>query len=324
MASSSITGRPRICLALACDGAYAMPLATTLRSCVDSNVDHWPLDVHVFVVDFPEEARRKVERSLPAEAATIQWIPVDLNAFPEFSSAAGWPKVTYARFLLARVLPETISRVLYLDADLLVLGDLWPLWTQELEGAVLGAVVDGLDQQLKSNSDRVAGVPAVKRYFNAGVLLMDLGRWRSERILDTALDYLHRVPNTRFGDQDALNVACDGRWESLDSRWNFQGHLHVRLADMSPEDRPAIVHFITNLKPWMPRALSRNSSFYDRFRSRTRFARTPSERLSDVLVANAMRLHYLLSRSTVWRTLWAFAKDQARRRDHVPTPGGQA
>jgi lipopolysaccharide biosynthesis glycosyltransferase len=297
-----------------------MPLATTLRSMVESNPDHWPLDVHVLAAHFPAEVRRRVDDSLPVGAATIHWLPVDLDAYPEFSTASGLPKAACARFLIPHVIPKSISRILYLDADILVLGDLAPLWHQDLKGAVVGAVLDGLDKQIKAKGARVARVPWVKQYFNAGVLLMDLGRWRSERISEQALEYLRRTPDSPFGDQDALNVACDGRWTPLHPRWNFQGHLGQRIADIAPEHRPTIIHFITNLKPWNPRALSLNRSLYDGFRRRTRFARVPVERISDFFEAHAMRLHNALSRTGLWPLVWRHAKVWAASRFHPTQP----
>lgn len=299
---------PRVAIALACDQGYAMPLATTLRSIVDSNVLHWPLDFHVLVTDFPEQVRRRVADSLPAGAAQIHWIPVDVAAFRGFSTAPGISAMTFARFLIPHAVPERVTRVLYLDSDILVLGDIAALWSQDLGDAVVGAVIDGIDAKVKMNSALVAAVPRVAHYFNAGVLLIDLARWKAERISERALDYLQRVPDSPFSDQDALNVACDGLWTALDPRWNFQAHLRVRIADLTPGKRPAIVHFITNLKPWLARSISRNSGLYDEYRSRTRFARTASERLADFLTRTSVSVHELLSRSRTWRAVWERAK----------------
>jgi lipopolysaccharide biosynthesis glycosyltransferase len=308
-------------LVLACDAGYAMPLATTLRSLVEHNTGHHPIAIYVLVDSFPEELCRRVSASLPSPGRAINWIPIDLNAFSEFSTMPGVSKMTYARLLIPQVLPEQISRVLYLDTDILVLRDLWPLWKQELGDAVVGAVRDGVDNLLQAKSDRVAKVPAVKSYFNAGVLLMDLARWRADGVSERALAYLKQFPDSLFGDQDALNVACDDKWKSLDLRWNFQGHLKQRIADLPPDDIPGIVHFITNGKPWKASSLSANASLYESFRSRTQFARSAWEKIADVVVKNAMRLHNLLSRASAWRFVWRHAKRWARWRLVAPSPG---
>ncbi len=117
---------------------------------------------------------------------------------------------------------------MYLDADILVLDDLESLWETDLEGAVVGAVLDGLDPKLKHGDPGFEEVPRVQDYFNSGVLLIDLGRWREERISERALELLINHPQSLFSDQDALNIVCDGRWKKLDPRWNFQDYYEKK------------------------------------------------------------------------------------------------
>jgi lipopolysaccharide biosynthesis glycosyltransferase len=269
-------------IVLACDDAYGMPLATTLRSLVQANPDAWPIECHVLSDGITEQTKRKVVASLPEGSAVIRWVAVELSDFARFSTAPHISKITYARLLIAEILPSHISRVLYLDTDLLALVDLRALCNTELEDAPIGAVVDSfLDPATKEDRPGYETVPRVDNYFNAGVLLIDLDRWRERRIAEKALEYLSRHPESPYSDQDALNVACNGQWRKLDARWNFQGHVHTRVEELAPGHRPFIVHFATRWKPWMVEALSCNASLYDSFRSRTRFARTPWERLRD-------------------------------------------
>jgi lipopolysaccharide biosynthesis glycosyltransferase len=266
---------------LACDEAYAMPLATTLRSVVEANRKHWPVAFCVLSDGIPEPVRERVLHSLPEGSAQILWKTVDLTRYEEFSTLPHISKATFGRLLIPRVVPATVSRVLYLDSDLLVLDDLEPVWSANLDGAVVGAVLDLMDPILKRGEPGWEEMPRVRDYFNAGVLLMDLGPWRNERISERALEYLSQHPETPRADQDALNVACDGRWKKLDGRWNLQCFRNENLAAMGPVERPGIAHFITRKKPWDPSQRNLNAGFYDAFRARTLFARSPLERLLD-------------------------------------------
>jgi len=255
-----------------------------MRSIVDANVDNWPLDFHVLYDVFSADARNRILASLPHGSATVEWIKVDMATFAGFTTKAYISKMTYARLLLPSLFHERISKVLYLDADILVLRNLGPLWTTDLTGSPIGAVLDnGVDSLLKQNDSRVKNVPRVQSYFNAGVLLIDLTRWRKERIAERAFEFLARYPKTPFSDQDALNAVCDGEWKQLDPRWNFQDHSKHSIAAMDRSGRPAIIHFVANEKPWDARALNVNAPFYDTFRDQTEFARSPAERLSDML-----------------------------------------
>jgi lipopolysaccharide biosynthesis glycosyltransferase len=302
---------------LACDEAYGMQLATTLRSIVESNRLGWPLDFHVLFEGVSEGTLTKVHASLPLGSASIRWIPVDLGLFREFSTQEHISTMTYARFVIPRLFPPSVSRVLYLDTDLLVLDNLEPLWCADLEGAVVGAVLDRLDSQIKAAMPGLENVPRVREYFNAGVLLIDLDRWREERISERSREYLLQHPFSPYSDQDALNVACDGHWSRLDPRWNFQAHLEAKIAGMAQDDLPGIVHFVTRFKPWKPSSVSANAALYDAFRSRTAFARTSGQMTRDALQGVWYGSRRILGRSAVLRAI----RDYVTRADDAEPPG---
>jgi len=208
------------------------------------------------------------------------------------------------RILIPKVFPDTVSRVLYLDSDLLVLDDLTPLWNTDLKETVAGAVVDFLDGQLRQNQPGLEDVPRVQQYFNAGVLLINLVRWRQERISEKALAYLVEHPRTLFNDQDALNVACDGLWTKLDSRWNFHDHCGKNILSMGTDQRPGIVHFIGRAKPWNSSIPNVNASLYDGIRCRTSFARTFEDKLWDTVQCVWVHLKGVLRQYTFLRRAW--------------------
>jgi lipopolysaccharide biosynthesis glycosyltransferase len=228
-----------------------------------------------------------VAASLPEGSASIHWIPTDGAAFEHLAAWTNGTRMHYGRLLIASILPPEVERALYLDADILVLGDISPLWEIDLEGAAVGAVIDaGVDALMKNDQLGRWNIPRVLDYFNSGVLLIDLERWRDQRIAEKVLEYVARNPTSLFPDQNALNVVCDGHWKQLDLRWNFQRHMEHRLADMSPANRPAIVHFVTGEKPWNAAIPNANATFYDSIRARTCFRRTATMRLCDVLRRN--------------------------------------
>ena len=179
-----------------------------------SNVRSWPLEFYVLSSGITDRTRERVFSSLPTGSASITWLPVALDRFRKFRTISHISQVTYARLLIPLVLPTWVSRVLYLDADLLVLGALAPLWEMDTDGSVLGAVADhGVNLLIDEGRASGLGVPQVRDYFNAGVLLIDLDQWRQKQISEIALEYLERHPDSPYSDQDALNVACDGQWK---------------------------------------------------------------------------------------------------------------
>jgi lipopolysaccharide biosynthesis glycosyltransferase len=295
-------------LVFACDQDYAMPLATTLRSVAETNRSEWPLQIYLVSHGFSERTKTKIIDSLPKGSCSIRWEPVDLARFRGFSTLRHISRTTYARLLIPSILPAGIPRSLYLDADLLVLDSLRTICDLDLEGAALGAVVDErLDTYGKMGNTSLAGLPfpRVRDYFNAGALLIDLARWRAERISEKALEYLEQCPNSAYSDQDALNVACDGLWKKLDPRWNYyQIDLKEPVSDLSDNQRPGIIHFHGWSKPWDPGSLNFNARFYDGFRNRTLFALTLGERWRQGPTVIWARLKSILRRSDAVRHLW--------------------
>jgi lipopolysaccharide biosynthesis glycosyltransferase len=271
----------------AANAAYAMPLATTLRSVVDNNPKWWPWVIYVLSDGFDTETKLRVERSLPSGSAEIQWIQIDMSAFAGFSSGPrNLSKMTYARLLVPRVIPEDFERVLYLDADILVIDNLEALWKTNLIGAPFAAVSDlylhtsfelkGIEPEIgRLNHPEFTNLPPIRNYCNAGVLLINLPRWREHMISEKALAFLAANPHTSNVDQDAINVSANGQWKAISGRWNFQDSYSTDPR----EKRAAIVHFVTQHKPWLPQSRHRAFGLYDSYRARTRFARSTKEKL---------------------------------------------
>lgn len=308
-------------IVLACDSSYAMPLATLLRSIVDSNTALLPLEFYVLSNGIGQEVCDKVEDSLPVGSALIRWVPVELDSFRQISIAhSHLSKMTYARLLIDRVLPLELKKILYLDVDILVLGCLDELFRMDLQDCVIGAARDAIDSYIKRHDSDFSGVPRVQDYFNAGVLLVNLELWRENRISERTLEYLIRNPQTPYEDQDGLNAACDGLWKEIDSQWNFCEHQWVDLSDLSVEERPKIVHFVTWEKPWKAFAMGRNRSFYDEFRSKTLYARTLGDRLKDMAFYAWGATRGVLRRVAILRSARDFMRsihELVRRRKEV-------
>ena len=294
---------PQSCpIVLACDEAYAMPLATTLRSIAESNRAHWPLDVNVLTEGVSEQSKSKVLLSLPEGSTKVRWIPVDTDLFRPFGLLPHVSRMTYARLLIPHLFADAASKVLYLDVDILVLRDLAPLWQTDLEGVSLAAVLDyqlDISRGSAITHSRV-GMPSVPNYFNAGVLLINTRVCLLRRVPERALEYLRAHTNTPYSDQDALNVACDGDWMQLDPTWNFQIHQATRIGRIPKARRPAIVHFNTRAKPWLPSSVNVNAWLYDRFRSRTRFRRSFCEKVQAALETLGYRVRYRARRLKGW------------------------
>jgi len=164
---------------------------------------------------------------------------------------------TYYRILVPRLLPDA-AKVIYLDADMLVLGDLGELWKMSMEGQPLMAVQDGsatiLSARIPGRAD--LNLRSEARVLNGGLLVMDLGAWRREGLTERMLVYSRRYANeVQFWDQDGINAMLADRWVVLPSAWNWRVDCGLPteptgLDPGRPEARARVLHFSSSIKPW--------------------------------------------------------------------------
>ena len=129
--------------------------------------------------------------------------------------------------LLSDLLPESLERVLFLDADMLVLDDIARIWETDISNSSVAAVVDQaipLCSSPRGVKDRSSlGIPDSAPYFNAGVMLINLTRWRRLNIPARASEYFHRMsgqdglPSSRSAECSLVGQLASAR-SALESR----------------------------------------------------------------------------------------------------------
>jgi lipopolysaccharide biosynthesis glycosyltransferase len=171
---------------------------------------------------------------------------------PSFEGQAlgRWPASAVARLYMDEQLPSDIRRLLYLDADTLVVTPLDMLFELDLKGHSLAAVDDFLMAFPRNMAVRNVqiGMAADSRYFNSGVLLIDWSGLARRNFLKEARNLFFQ-DSQRYDcpDQDALNVVTERDWLALDPKWNAQTGILAFVPG------PAILHFTGPKKPWHPR-----------------------------------------------------------------------
>jgi len=168
-------------------------------------------------------------------------------------------RATYARFFLGDLLPAAVSRAIYLDVDTLCRASLRDLWDFDLAGAVAAVVRDaasvpdavgylaGMASETRARHARRLDLPADATYFNAGIMLIDVGQWRAAEIGQLALQWIAANPDrAELADQDGLNRVLHGRVVRLDDAWN----VLAQWAWQEPADSVKILHFAGPDKPW--------------------------------------------------------------------------
>lgn len=242
-------------VALGIDRAYAPHAAAVIASAVR----HAPGCAFRFTIlhaGIDRTLQGRVEQAAPG--ARFLWSAIGDDDVPEMADRMHFSRAILFRLGLATHAPADCKRLIYLDADVIVAGDLRALWACDLGEAPLGAVVDCFVDAaaFAARWNLPAATPA---YFNSGVLLIDLERVRAERLFAAAIDFVAaHLNDIELADQDALNYVLWGRWKQLDTIWNAQRHMAIAsLIALTPPDRhlrgrpPAIIHYTTAEKPWL-------------------------------------------------------------------------
>jgi lipopolysaccharide biosynthesis glycosyltransferase len=163
------------------------------------------------------------------------------------------------RLSIPEILSQDIIKVLYLDCDIIINGDIFDLWSTNIDNYVVAAVEDAIP----FNRSQALMMPGKSLYFNSGVLLINLRKWIHLNITDKILKFMIDFPERRtYNDQDGLNAVLYNDWLRLLPKYNQQSALHYlpykRLVYSEKEytealKYPVIVHYtgvIKNTKPW--------------------------------------------------------------------------
>lgn len=179
---------------------------------------------------------------------------------------------TYFRFFIADLIPQH-NKILYLDADLIVMDDLQKLYNFNIDNYIMGVVQDmNMEVLMKTDYKISSGLNFRQyfmnilkkqnlKYFNAGVLLLNLKKWRENNVLNELLKFCEENNPLEYQDQDALNAVLENNVIYLDSRYNLFKDFDFYISHQNDKNRikelkkcfknPGIIHYIGENKPWV-------------------------------------------------------------------------
>lgn len=234
----------------ATDDNYVPFLAVAIKSLLENASQEYFYNIHILTDGLTNESITKLRKNMSSNSrliidtmnACIEDIESNLNA----SLRDYYTISIFYRLFIAKLYPE-YHKAIYLDCDLVVIGDISKLYNTDTEGNIFGVVVDDViasNLQFREYARLGVGVDD-KKYFNSGMLLMDLDKYREEDILNKFLHLLLTYNfETAAPDQDYLNVLCKDKVKYLERGWdrmstdeNYDGELYI-------------IHYNNFRKPW--------------------------------------------------------------------------
>lgn len=262
-----------------------MPTGIMLTSLFENNsgVD---IRVHLLHNGILADDKAKLTEIARRYGQTVVFYLIDEARFRTFpigldfqNTHVGLSYATYYRLLLTEILPSDISRVIYLDGDMIVVDSLLDLWNMDVEGVALAAVPDSYNNRIEPYNR--LRYPQDKGYFNAGLLVINLDYWRENNVVDSFYDYVAKNRDSlACHDQDILNfVFCDRkknlplRYNMLNEYW-FKPECSVVSWEFSEQmifgqKHPVVVHFTGLPKPWYSNCRHPMKPVFERYRDMT-------------------------------------------------------
>jgi lipopolysaccharide biosynthesis glycosyltransferase len=258
------------------DENYITPTLVFLESMRRSKLENEYISAYVLV---PKKSKNKmmVLEQISSDDFVVEIIEIATDQFEslhkyevEDNYCMASPSAMF-KFIIPEIFPD-LDRILYIDADLIVRKDLLNLFMKDMENEYLCAVVD-MWAPITNREE----VKKVEKYFNSGVMLMNLAKMREDRVSDKLIRAKTKTTNFNLMDQDVFNEVCAGHVRLLDIKYNFlpvcyKRHKHkfdidimndiygskYRNIDEIALD-PTIVHWAGSDKPWV----SNNTLFSD-------------------------------------------------------------
>lgn len=213
----------------------------------------------------------------------ITYHPVIIGemAFEDAPTTDRYPETIYYRLLAQDYLPADLDRILYLDADILCLNDIVPLYQADLKDDLYAAASHTSDANIPElvNKLRLGNFEA-ESYYNSGVLLMNLPEIRRQVQKSDILDYIATNGRILFlPDQDILNALYGHKvFQIPDEIYNYDARYNVLYFARSSGkwdldwvlEHTVFLHFCGRDKPWKKNYRGRYAALYKHYQQRVK------------------------------------------------------
>lgn len=235
----------RICMA--CDDKYAMHCASAVASMIDNHKSEEKLEFFILNSAISKKSQSRLEKLGNMKVSSLKLInvnPLDFKNCP-LPENMHFSLETYFRLKLPDFFPD-FDKVLYIDCDVTVLGDVKELWELDIAGVYAAVCEDIVPvEHLREFIGDFAN-------FNAGVMVINLKKWREDRISQKCFDFIeHHSEKIFFVDQDVLNSMLIPKINYFPRFWNLEYMpLNDVVSGLYSEQEIRLIHHISRMKPW--------------------------------------------------------------------------
>ena len=233
----SINKENVIHIAFNIDDKFFMQMGVTVVSILENNKDKC-FSFHVFCDGISDDNLAKVKQLVEKYQQNFYVYIMDMKPFQTFHiKTKHFSRVTYLRSVMPKILKPLTDKYLYMDADMLCVGDISEITSIDLEGYPFAAASETPQAVAYKTSflHQKSG-----KHFNDGLMWIDIAEWENEQITEKIFSYQGTDPRRFSGQsQDIMTLVLDGEIKFIDRRFNGGSDKSI-----------LIYHFCGRNKPW--------------------------------------------------------------------------
>lgn len=271
----------------ASDNNFAEILGISIISLFENNKQC--KEINVFILDdgITDDNRQRLLSVGSGFDRKIEFIPVSDIEIPQSVQSERWSRSAFTRLFLRKLLPEGADRILYLDCDTIIRGELTEVYETDMEDCTVAGVRDCVSPMYLKN----LWLERDDIYCNSGVLLILTEKWNEEEFMH----FFRSNRSIKYPDQDIINGVCSRNMKELPLRYN----CYTALYDFSYSELikyrkpseyyteketaeavsdPVIVHFTTSflsLRPWVEGSRHPYAGEWSRYKAMSPWAEAP-------------------------------------------------
>ena len=275
------------------NNGFVPQVASSITSICENNRQVKDITFYLLVIGVSTDNRDKLQHLIEHYHRHIKFISIDNleSNFPFKIDTGYWNPIVLARLLLHKILPKKVHRILYLDGDTIILGDLSDLYHANMGHLAVGACIESACPKFLKQSLGLTNT----NYYNAGVLLIDVDKWRQEKIGEGIIKYYQAHNGKLFAnDQDAINGYLKNQIYTLPPKYNYSitldqysykflkkieqpAHYYSKSDYEEANKQPIIVHYAGENRPWRKYNTHKYRFEYKKYLNLTSWKNTPDE-----------------------------------------------
>lgn len=238
----------------ATDQNYIEHLSVAIYSLLENNKE---LDFNIYIINsgIDNETYKQLELIASNYNCKLNDVVINDEIFKQLVTNHHFTSAMYYRLLIPKFIQD--DKVLYLDADIVVNNTIVDLYNTDINDFYIASVENpGFNRHEELQMNKNAN------YFNSGVMLINVKKWREEELQARVIDFIDNNSNiVKSPDQDGLNAIINGNWKKIQLKYNQQAVIFEKNFDdkyhcfsqaelKEAKEDPIIIHYTGSSKPW--------------------------------------------------------------------------